>query len=114
MENGQQTAHYFASPDFIARAQIISDVVTTPSRTQTLIQTPRGIWQVVVLVMECPGGSCMCLDDYLSVLSELLVTVSQQPGRMPPVVKEEVELEYSSRSSFATSGILSGNLVECY
>ena len=56
----------------------------------------------------------MCFDDYLSVLSELLVTVSQQPGRMPPVVKEEVELEYSSRSSFATSGILSGNLVECY
>ena len=43
MENGQQTAHYFASPDFTARAQIISGVVNTPSRTQTLIQTPRGI-----------------------------------------------------------------------
>ena len=76
MENGQQTAHYFASPDFIARAQIISDVVTTPSRTQTLIQTPRGIWQVVVLVMECPGGSCMCLDDYLCPYVGVKWTVS--------------------------------------
>ena len=35
-------------------------------------------------------------------------------GRMAPVAKEEVDCDYSSRSSFATSGILSGNLVECY
>jgi len=38
----------------------------------------------------------------------------QQQGRMPPVVKEEVELEYSSRSSFATSGILSFTAVPTF